>query len=843
MKTRVIFFLCIFVSLLYPLQGYTTTYNPKANLASVIISGDVRFTVLTPRVIRMEWDSTKTFNDQSSFLVINRNLPVPEFTRKEKGGWIIIKTNEMELKYKKNTGKFTKENLQIKYLDKQEAFVWRPDNKQKGNLKGTYRTLDGYDGEYIGGKFDDKSKKMPIEDGILSTDGWTLIDESTNFLFDQSDWPWVEERKDKNTQDWYFMAYGKHYKNVLKDFTLIAGKVPLPPRYAFGYWWSRYWNYSDNDLRNLVANFEKYSIPLDVLVIDMDWHETDRHQWTGWTWDKNLFPAPDKFLQWTKAKNLKVTLNLHPADGIAPFEEPYEEFAKKMNFDTSAKKNIPYEGSNKKFMQNLFGVILHPMEKQGVDFWWLDWQQWATDKNIKGLSNTWWLNYTFFTDMERNSEKRPLIYHRWGGLGNHRYQIGFSGDSYITWESLAFQPYFTNIASNVLYTYWSHDIGGHMFFGKNYLDPELYVRWMQYGALSPIFRTHSTKNPLLNKEIWNFKGEYFDALQKSISLRYELAPYIYTMARKTYDEGIGLCRPMYYDYPKVEQAYQYPSQYMFGDNVLVAPIGKAGVEGISKVKVWLPAGDDWYEWQTGTMLKGGQEIEREFTIDEYPIYIKAGAVIPMYHNVKNLQSEPNQTVIGIFPGNSGSFDIYEDAGDDKNYDTQYALTTVSSVNTDRTQHITIFPRKGAYKEMPETKDYTIKVYGAEMPKSVSVNGVKLNYGFIMNNRDWNYSGKELAIIIPLPLAQCNSKHEIVIEYDKEHVMNVNVGLVKRFKELSKRYSEYKFGSHPCWPSGIVPEVVGRCEETNRKIEYEPERFYEHIDYFISNEQKSWDLMK
>src|SRR5690606_42061218 len=120
--------------------------------------------------------------------------------------------------------------------------------------------------------------------------------------------------------------------------------------------------------------------------------------------------------KWTDNKKLKTTLNLHPASGMAPFEEKYEEFAREMNFNTQNKKNVPYQGSSKKFMSTLFDVVLHPMENAGVDFWWLDWQQWREDKDIKGLSNTWWINYCFFSDMERNSNIRPLLYHRLCGL-------------------------------------------------------------------------------------------------------------------------------------------------------------------------------------------------------------------------------------------------------------------------------------------------------------------------------------------------------------------------------------------------------------------------------------------
>ena len=125
-----------------------------------------------------------------------------------------------------------------------------------------------------------------------------------------------------------------------------------------------------------------FNVPLDILVIDMDWHITDGLAtnrgmgWTGYTWNTSLFPEPDKFLKWTKNQQLKTTLNLHPASGIAPDELKYNSFAKAMQFDTTGYKSIPFEVADKKFMGNLFSIILHPLQESGINFWWLDWQQW-----------------------------------------------------------------------------------------------------------------------------------------------------------------------------------------------------------------------------------------------------------------------------------------------------------------------------------------------------------------------------------------------------------------------------------------------------------------------------------
>lgn len=814
--------------------------NPSANQASIKKLKDVRFTVLTPRVIRMEWDSTNTFTDNRSFTIVNRNLPTPKYTAKQKNGWYIIQTDELELKYHLNSGKFSALNLSIRYRkDNSQAFTWKPGMVQKENLKGTARTLDRFNGDT-----DNKGQKMKLEEGILSRDGWFLLDDSDSFLFDNSDWPWVARRSSAPQQDWYFMGYGLDYKSALSDYTKIAGKVPLPPRYAFGYWWSRYWSYSDNELRDLVKNFEKFNVPLDVLVIDMDWHTTDsvgtkpdefgqRKWWTGWTWNKALFSDPEKFLQWTKTRKLKTTLNLHPASGIAPWEERYGEFARKMDFDPTSRKNIPFLGSDKQFMNNLFDVVLSPLEKQGVDFWWLDWQQWLEDKKIKGLQNTWWLNYTFFTQMERNRDTRPLLYHRWGGLGNHRYQIGFSGDAYISWKSLEYQPYFTNTASNVLYGYWSHDIGGHTFGGaKRDFDPELYTRWMQYGALSPIFRTHSAKNATLNKEIWNFRGDFFTAQHDAIRLRYTLAPYIYTMARKTYDTGISLCRPMYYDYPEKDEAYRFDRQYMFGDDILVAPIGTPTINGFSKIKVWLPGGNDWYEWHTGTILAGGRVIERDFAIDEYPIFVKAGAIIPMYGNeVMNLEENPDRLKLGIFPGGVSSGQLYEDQGNTKDYVSNCAYTGFKTRRlSDHSLEIILEPVKDTYPGMKNKKDYLITLFGSAMPESVTVNGEEVNWQGTDQGNFWDYNGDELSANLHIAKVDVDRKLTVLVNFGRNKDVELNTGLRGKFKRLSRATNDLKYKVSTL----VLPKTVGTAVETNRKLAYDPKNFSQIIKQFNIN---------
>jgi alpha-glucosidase (family GH31 glycosyl hydrolase) len=781
----------------------------------------VRFTVITDGVLRMEWASDGRFTDNPSFVAVNRAYPAVDYKVKSSGSKVEITTAKMKMTYNKGSGKFTADNLSVVSAKGMLPFSWKPGKKQQGNLKGTYRTLDAYEGDQYFYKEDlaeGEDLTMPIEDGLLATDGWTLVDDSQGLLFDRSDWPWVEQRPDTTVQDWYFMAYGHDYKAALKDFTVFAGKVPLPPRYAFGYWWSRYWCYTDNELRDLVRNFRTHDIPLDVMVIDMDWHYTDagRGGWTGFTWNRGLFPDPDGLLDDLKQEGMQVTLNLHPADGVAWFEEQYREMAEWMdaNPNPAAKDTIKWAGSDKRFMSGWYNTVLRPLEKMGVDFWWLDWQQELNDMKIPNLSNTWWLNYTTFSDMQRNRSTRPMLYHRWGGLGNHRYQIGFSGDAVTSWKSLDFQTWFNSTASNVLYGYWSHDLGGH--YGDT-INPELLTRWMQFGAVSPIMRTHATKSGKQDKEPWRFGKKYFEVLRSTVLQRYRLTPYIYRMARKTYEEGLSLCRPLYYDYPESSESYRFKNEYMFGDNMLVAPVTVPMEEGYATLAVWLPSGNDWYEWHTGTLLKGGQTVRRSFAIDEYPLYFKAGSIIPMYGKVKNLRKNDEPVELVVFPGGNGSFEMYEDNGNDKDYERNFATTALASVRSGNELTVTIGARKGSYSGMPETRNFTLSVLASAIPETVLVNGRSVSY---------RYDGNELALVIDIPVTDCGREKVIQITYPAAAV-DLTDGLVGKFRRIRKAVYELKYR----WAGAQFDDDMSRMESINREVTYYPERLTQCIERF------------
>jgi len=809
--------------------------DPVADPAAVVHRGDVRFTVLTPEMIRLEWSGDAQFEDRASLVFLNRKLPVPPFTSGVEGDNLVIKTSALELRYRRDSGRFTPANLSIALQVGSRPVVWKPGTPDTGNLKGTTRTLDGVNGA------------TRLEPGLLSRDGWTLVDDSTRPLFDHADWPWVTARPGGDRQDLYFLGYGHAYRRALGDFIRVAGRIPLPPRFVFGSWWSRYWAYTDTELMSLVADFRAHDLPLDVLVIDMDWHLTFPDQkgvndasghslgWTGYTWNRNYFPEPEKFLAWVHAQGLKATVNLHPASGVQPFEAAYPEMARAMGIDPATRQYVKFDIVNQRFAENYFKILHHPLERQGIDFFWLDWQQEETT-GVAGLNPTFWLNYVHSSDMERRG-KRPLIYHRWGGLGNHRYQIGFSGDTISTWESLTFQPYFTATAANVGYGYWSHDIGGHMP-GK--VDPELYTRWVQFGAFSPILRTHSTKNPEAERRIWAYPPKYYDVMRAAVLLRYAMIPYLYTTAREAYDTGVSLLRPMYYDYPEAAEAYQYPGQYMLGDVMLVAPVTTPvePMHHLSRKALWLPTGD-WVEWSTGSHFKGPQAIERNYTLEEIPIFLKAGAIVPMQPKMRFSNEKPvDPLILTVFPGGPSTTRLYEDAGNSEGYKhNEAAWTAISTRTPDATTLVVrVGPVDGSYPGMPAERGYEVRLFEAWPPDSVDCNGQTIAY-----NPDpdtpvgWRYDGELLTTVIRVPRLPLTTAAELTVKIspDKAAKLALLDGAVGRLARIQRLFKN---------ANNSGPDSLLHLATIGRRLELKPETAVSELSgYAAAQEAMARDL--
>lgn len=681
---------------------------------AMIVHGRARFTILTERVIRLEYSPREQFEDRESQAFWYRQQAVPEFDVRQTAASLTILTNYLELTYTPqadDTG-FTPTNLRIRALH-DPAFVWQyGDDGSKGNLLGTYRTLDGVSGS------------TPLEQGLLSREGWSLVDDSQTLVFNEVGWLEPRPLRGENL-DLYFFGHGRDYPSTLYDFRLLTGKVPLLPRWALGNWWSRYWAYTADELADLMRDFQAHDVPLSVCIIDMDWHITDtpHHSgWTGYTWNRELFPDPPAFLAWLHEQGLKTALNLHPALGIAPHEEAYPKLAERLGLDPAKEKTIPFDIATPDFALPYLEELHHPLEEMGVDFWWMDWQQ-GELSGLPGLDPLWWLNHLHALDRMRENggeAKRPFIFSRWGGLGNHRYPIGFSGDTFADWPSLHFQPYFTATAANVSYGWWSHDIGGHM---AGIPDGELYTRWVQFGVFSPIMRLHSTNNAFLDRRPWGYEAEAYQASKAAMQLRHALIPYLYSMNWRTHKYGESLTRPLYHLEAEREEAYACPQAYTFGTELIAAPFTQPADPDVrlSRQVVWLPPGD-WFHFFTGRHYAGGQWQVLYGDLREIPVFAKAGGIVPLATELAgNSVANPAGLTLHCFPGGDGEFRLYEDEGEGLRYMEGAASETLLVQKwDDAVWEVTVHTAVGTTDHLPPVRHISLELYALHQPQEVRI---------------------------------------------------------------------------------------------------------------------------
>ena len=622
----------------------------QAPAASTVVAGHARITVLTQRLLRIEWSPSGRFEDRATQVVWNRDLPTPDFTVTRTGDAVHLRTPYLILDY--DGGPFSPSGLKVQVHGvSHHQSVWRYGKVDPAthfgvptNLGGTARTLDEADGA------------VPLEPGLVSTNGYAQLDDSRSLALDAEGWVTARE---EGAVDLYLFCHGMDVPAALADFYAITGPQPLLPRYALGNWWSRYHPYTAAEYQELVDRFEAEQIPFSVAVLDMDWHLVDidpaiSSGWTGYTWNRDLFPDPPAFLAWLHEHGLKVSLNIHPADGIRRHEDCYPEVARRLGIDPDSGQPVDFDLVDPAFREAYFELVHHRLEEQGVDFWWIDWQQ-GPYSSVPGLDPLWLLNHLHFLDSGRDG-RRPLTFSRYAGPGSHRYPVGFSGDTVISWESLQFQPYFTATASNIGYGWWSHDIGGHMFGVK---DDELATRWVQLGVFSPITRLHSTLNPFGSKEPWRF-GETARRVQTDfLRLRHRMLPYLYTMNRRAH-EGRPIVEPLYWSLPSLE-ALRCPTTYGFGSELLVAPVTSPAdpATGLGSVQTVLPAGL-WWDVFSGAGYDGGRPVTFHRDLESVPVLAKAGAIWPLTGPGELGTANPASLEVRVYAGADGELVLYED---------------------------------------------------------------------------------------------------------------------------------------------------------------------------------------
>lgn len=733
-----------------------------------IIKGEkYRFTVLTPRLIRMEYSESGIFEDRLTTLVVNRKTDKVDYNLKEDNKYLEISTSYFRLTYQKNkpfySGKFdTMKNLKVELLNTDR--IWYYGHPEIRNYGSPSNSLD------------DNTGKLKLKKGLYSVDGFASINDNSNIVTEDNK---IIER-DKNTIDIYLFMYLKDFALCLKDYFLITGSPSLLPRYALGNWWSKNELYNDITLKDLIDDFNTKEIPLSILLLDTKWHlnEYKNKQYkSGFTWNESLFSNPTKMISYLHKNGIRLGLNINPLEGILPYEENYEILAR--NYEKN-EDILVFNVLDDKTIELYFECLIHPLNNMGVDFFWIDCDTKKTKENAL-------LDYYHVNDMKKDYRRRPMLLSRNVTEAPHRYPVLYSGKTIVSWDTLKMIPFHNSSASNIGVSYWAHDIGGYY---KGTEDNELYTRYVQLGVFSPILKFGADEGKYYKREPWKWSIKTYSIVKNYLQLRHRLIPYLYAEAYKYYKYGMPLVMPIYYKFPEMYDDANYRNGYYFGTELFISPIvsKKDYIMNRSIHKFFLPDGM-WYDFVTGKKFPGGKNYISFFKEEDYPVFAKAGSIITLGNNENlNDTTPPKNMEIQIFPGRSNTYHLYEDDGVSELYKNNYYLLTEIDYNYMPNNYTVIIrPIDGKKGIVPDNRNYKIVFRNTKRANDVLVyfNNEKLNYNSYVKDNDFIVEVENVSTVGQLTI-NCKGRD---IEIDAVRIINDDVESIISDLQIETRLKE------------------------------------------------------
>ena len=698
------------------MASFETNFVPdltkiNSNERAVFRGTNYRITVLSERLVRLEYSLDGHFSDAPTTLVKNRNFTIPQFKVEQDQNYLVITTSYFMLQYLKNKPflgpKFAPDsNLKVALLNTDK--VWFYGQVEARNFKGSAISLDNYKGH------------IQLDKGLYSTDGFVLIDDSSNFEIDASGFL---NKPNPNKIDLYLFMYKRDFGLCLKDYFTLTNYPLLIPRYALGIWWNKERIYNEEDCKRLIKTFNRYQIPLSVLLLSEFWHIKDKTNYnlyrTGFSFNRELFSNPADFIQYMHNRGIKIGLNIDPEEGIRKEEDRYLNISKELNIADGI--TIPYNALDKDFMVSFVKHLIDPLIEIGIDVYWIDYR--------KDLENIQLLNYYYNQNFTKVKNNRPLTLIRNPLVAPHNAGILYSGETIVSWDTLKYLPFFNAMAANKGISWWSHDVGGYK---DGVEDSELYIRYIQFSTFSPIFRFSSKRGVYYKREPWVWDIKTLTIAREYCWLRQRLIPYLYAEAYTYHKTGKPIVQPIYYAYPEIYDEPTYRNEYYFGKELFIAPITKPKDITMNRSieRIFLPKGV-WYDFRSGKKFIGNKRYVVFYKEEEYPIFAKAGSIIPLANLDKNINNTnpPKSMEINVFPGKSNVYRLYEDDGITKLYqDGYYIITAIDYNYLENNYTLIIHPTEGKTEIIPKFRDYKIRFRNTRTPDSIElfINGDKTN---------------------------------------------------------------------------------------------------------------------
>lgn len=745
----------------------------KMNEKAIFKGNHYRITVLTERLLRLEYSEEGFFYDGLTETVINRNFPLCEFKVNEDAKFLEITTRYFKLQYQKEKPfigpKFAPDaNLKVTLVNTDK--LWYFNHPEARNFRGSS----------FG--FDASGTKAKMGRGLYSTDGFASIDDSKTMLFDNEGFLTKNEMVRIDT---YLFIYRRDFGLCLKDYFMLTGRPPLVPRYALGIWWNRDKMYTFEDTKKLLLQFNKNDIPLSVLLLGDKWnkkpvvHQQENYLYkTGFSFNKKLFPDPKEFIKYMHDRGIRVGLNINPTGGFNPYEDMYPAISDHLKVTNGG--NIPFNVFNKEIITEYFRSIIGPLNELGVDFYWVDIN--SDIYTLKALTNY------HFNDYKKYQKQRGFVMARGTVSAPHRYPIHYSGETLVSWDTLKLLPFYNSQASNIGVSWWSHDVGGYK---DGIEDNELYARYVQLATYSPIFRFSAKDGHYYKREPWRWDSNTLNIVKNYCKLRHKLIPYLYSGAYRYYKNGLPLVQPLYYEVPEIYDEPEYKNEYYFGSELFIAPITtkKDLVMNRSVQRTYLPKGT-WYDFKTGKKFLGDKRYVTFYTDEDYPVYAKAGSIIPLAILGKNINvtNPPEEMEIHIFPGKSNIFKLYEDDGYSSLYEEgYYILTTIDYNYLANNYTVIIRPIEGKSGIIPSVRNYKVRFRNTREADDVIVYIDKepVDYESYVEDNDFVVEVKKVKTISQLTI-NCKGKD---IEIDAVRVINEDIDEIISDLEIETRLKE------------------------------------------------------
>jgi alpha-D-xyloside xylohydrolase len=750
MNNRRIFF---FSFLLLPVIAWSQTYQKTENGIKTSIRGtDVAIQFYAPQIVRIVKLPAGATAKNKSLAVIASPQKGP-LTIADQKNELIVSSRSLQVKLDRQTAaiRFYAPNGTLLLQEKEGGAHFSPSADPE-----SYEVVQAFQlepgeavyglGQHQSGVMDQRGQRIQLKQNNMqiavpffqSVKGYGVLwdNNSTTYFKDSTDGTSFQSEVGDGV-DYYFIQGGNADK-VIAGYRQLTGQAPLFPRWTLGYWQSRERYKSQYETNEVVRKYRDLHVPLDGIVQDWQYWSEDESYWNSTEFGNPRFPEPEKMVDSVHDQNAHIIISVWPSFGnktkiYEAFKQQHMLFGNYVTWPINPNVQV-YDAFNPHARDIYWQYMNKNIFSIGIDGWWLDstepdhFKDKESDEAHKTylgayrkVRNAFPLIHTggvYKHQRETTANKRVFILARSAFSGQQRFgTMMWSGDVVSGWNVFRNQiSGGLNLSLSGL-PYWNSDIGG-FFSGRNYprgvsdaAFRELYVRWLQFGAFCSMMRSHGTDTP---REIYQFgaKGDWaYDAIEKFIHLRYRFLPYNYSNAWQVTAHAGTMMRALVMDFPTDKKVWNIDNEYMFGKSVLVCPVtdsmytrranGNTTVDlnTIKKQKLYLPAGAQWFDFWTGEKLPGGQEVEREAPIDLMPLYVKAGSIIPLGPFQQYTYEKKTDTLeVRIYEGADGQFTLYEDEGDNYNYEKgKYA--TIDLVWNDKARTLTIKDRKGTYPGM------------------------------------------------------------------------------------------------------------------------------------------------